>query len=353
MLSITPGVIPTDRNAELTRRKERRLRLASHVNRMYNQAVEEDDYSTMSPPGGAIGCFAAIGRRAQRLFGCRTRQSVGITEPAGENGMGNGVTVSSTNGQSSAVSQRSALSTALFGHRKGATASPTTRLQLAQQSITERTITLEQRSSEMRTLAQTQIKEGAKAAALRSLRRSKQLAAQAQKLANASMAVERQADMLEEAGLQQEVAKALQAGVKDIRKVQSAMKTVENISDDAATMADDVDEINSLLAQLADTGADASNIDDEELLAELQEMTGPEDPPNDKKDVKAADLVEAKETNTETSNVSELHEAVLQMPSAPHTAIELSDNTIKDVSTKASKGARGEEKLSLLASQST
>ena len=170
-----------------------------------------------------------------------------------------------------ATSKAATFTSAFFGQRKVAS-TPAQRLQVAQQSISERTVSLEQRAKEMREQAQAQVKAGAKQAALRSLRRSKQLEAQAQNLAKASMAVERQADMLEEAGLQQEVARALQAGVKDIKKVQTAMKTVESISDDAASMADDVDEINQLLSQLADTGADAATIDEDDLIAELDDM---------------------------------------------------------------------------------
>lgn len=175
-----------------------------------------------------------------------------------------------------AVVKTATFTSALFGQRKSAS-TPAHRLQVAQQSIAERTVSLEQRAKEMREQAQAQVKAGAKQAALRSLRRSKQLEAQAQNLAKASMAVERQADMLEEAGLQQEVARALQAGVKDIKKVQTAMKTVESISDDAASMADDVDEINQLLSQLADTGADAANIDEDDLMAELDDMAQAEE----------------------------------------------------------------------------
>lgn len=344
MLRPSVATNPEDRMAEISRRKEKRLRIAAQVNRMYVRAVEEDDYSGMVPPGGALGCFAAIGRRVRRLFGCGTRESVGTKEPASETGMSGGMVVSSTGSQAQLTTQRSTITSALFGQRKTTSATPTARLQLAQQSIADRTIALEQRAADMRHQAQLQMKEGAKPAALRSLRRSKQLAAQAQNLAKASMAVERQADMLEEAGLQQEVAKALQAGVKDIKKVQSAMKTVESISDDASAMADDVDEINALLAQLADTGADASSIDDDELLAELQEMTGPIDPPA------PLPMAQAASDQTDgTEEASKFEQVVQSMPAVPQTEPEGPAAIVPGVAPGASPSAnRREEKQSLL-----
>ena len=128
------------------------------------------------------------------------------------------------------------------------------------------------RAEASRKEAATLVTSGNKAGAMRALKRSKQLQSQASNLANASMAIERQSDMLEEAGLQQEVAKALQAGVKDMKKVQNAMKTVESISDTAITMCDDVEEINTLLSQLVNTG-DAATIDEDDLLAELESMS--------------------------------------------------------------------------------
>ena len=268
------------RSVELSMRRERRHKIASVANKLYADASDVYDRSIGEQPAGMKGCLVGLGRRVRRGLGCMpTRQRLADEDllVASSKQSTSGLQTAREMGQqgktaaSMGTMKGRTFASAFFGQRK-AISTPAQRLQLAQQSISERTMSLEQRAQEMRAQAQEQVKAGSKQAALRSLRRSKQLEAQAQNLAKASIAVERQADMLEEAGLQQEVAHALQAGVKDMKKVQTAMKTVETISDDAAAMADDVDEINQLLSQLADTGADLANIDDDDLMAELDDM---------------------------------------------------------------------------------
>lgn len=261
-----------ERGVELSARRQRRQIIASVATKLYAEASDVYDRSIGEDKRGMEGCLVGLGRRVRRGLGCMPSRQRLVDEDLLVK-----KTLQTATKQVASGAKTSTFTSALFGQRKSAL-TPALRLQVAQQSISERTVGLEERAQEMREQAQTQVRAGAKQAALRSLRRSKQLEAQAQNLAKASMAVERQADMLEEAGLQQEVAHALQAGVKDIKKVQTAMKTVESISDDAATMADDVDEINQLLSQLADTGADAANIDDDDLLAELDDMAQEETP---------------------------------------------------------------------------
>ena len=287
------GASEDDRSVELSVRRQRRQKIASVVTKMYADASDVYDRSIGEETRGVGGCLVGLGRRVRRGLGCMpSRQRLVdedlLVQPAASS------------------AKTSTLTSAFFGQRKSAS-TPALRLQVAQQSISERTVSLEQRAKDMREQAQAQVKTGAKQAALRSLRRSKQLEAQAQNLAKASMAVERQADMLEEAGLQQEVAKALQAGVKDIKKVQTAMKTVESISDDAATMADDVDEINQLLSQLADTGADAASIDDDDLLAELNDME--QNPP--------AEAVQTLQTEPQVVSKSAIAEPIAEPVATP------------------------------------
>jgi len=264
------SLVDDERSVELSARRQRRQKIASVATQLYAEASDVYDRSIGEDKGGIGGCFVGIGRRLRRGLGCAPRRQRLVDEDllVKSEAVGSSAAAPTT---AKAASKAATFTSAFFGQRKVAS-TPAQRLQVAQQSISERTVSLEQRAKEMREQAQAQVKAGAKQAALRSLRRSKQLEAQAQNLAKASMAVERQADMLEEAGLQQEVARALQAGVKDIKKVQTAMKTVESISDDAASMADDVDEINQLLSQLADTGADAASIDEDDLMAELDDM---------------------------------------------------------------------------------
>ena len=123
----------------------------------------------------------------------------------------------------------------------------------------------------MRSQASIAIQQNQKPTAIRLLRRSKQLESQAQALAKTSVAVERQADMLEEADLQQEVASALKVGVNNMKKASSALKTVESLADDAQELGDEIDDINNLLTQIGQTST-VEELDDDVLLAELMDM---------------------------------------------------------------------------------
>ena len=292
-------------------RKQERSRIANRVKQIYEGQSFDD---TVQEP---VGCLSVIGRRARRMFGCVPVQFSSVEASPARHSESGVVGETSASSAAQKGAQRSAMSVALFGKRRGEAAStPTQRLQMAQQSIDERCQALEMRAEASRKEAATLVTSGNKAGAMRALKRSKQLQSQASNLANASMAIERQSDMLEEAGLQQEVAKALQAGVKDMKKVQNAMKTVESISDTAITMCDDVEEINTLLSQLVNTG-DAATIDEDDLLAELESMS---------QEAGAADVTVAdpSQASTPTPLGSELAAttgesvAHLEFPTVPH-----------------------------------
>ena len=261
---------------ELARRTEARQRIRANVDHAFQAASTTDmvDVSFVEEPE-AVGCLSAIGRAARRMAGChRTTRSLNRPQPLSQDASAHAQAAVPTAATSigSVAASRSTIAQRLFGvQRAGAAATPAARLQAAHASISTRTMELEQRAADMRRQAKEAARSGSKAAALRLLRRAKQIDAQASNMSNAAVAVERQADMLEEAGLQQEVAKALQAGVKDIKQVQKAMKVVESASDAVHDMADDVDEINQLLSSLGESSASVV-IDDDELKEELELM---------------------------------------------------------------------------------
>lgn len=262
---------------ELARRTEARQRIRANVDHAFHAASTADMVDvSFNEETEAVGCLSAIGRTARRMAGCyRTTHSLNRPQPLSQDGSAHAQASVPTAATSAATvsATRSTMSQRLFGvKRVGASVStPAARLQAAHASITTRTMELEQRAADMRQQAKAAAKSGSKAAALRMLRRAKQIDAQASNMSNAAVAVERQADMLEEAGLQQEVAKALQAGVKDIKQVQKAMKVVESASDSVHEMADDVDEINQLLSSLGENSASVT-IDEDELNEELELM---------------------------------------------------------------------------------
>jgi hypothetical protein len=310
-------------------RRRHRLEIAKHVR--YACAASTGAASpvegNVSTPDGAerreqdtarVGCLEAIGRWAVGRMRGMTRSN--STRPAHQAvGIGGscGVAVSECATATDRACVRKEVTratgfTSLFG-RPVAAKTPTGRLMAANASITARTEELEQRVAEHRQMATNLLKEGKKTAALRALKRSKQYEAQAANLAAASVAVQRQADMLEEADLQQEVAKALEQGVKENKKVKSAFSRIEAVADDAHEMSDNVDEVHQLLAGLAENLNETSSLDDDELLAELQQM------------------VEVESTGTEPRSVPTVKDAraegsteavrVQAFPSAPTTVI--------------------------------
>jgi len=112
---------------------------------------------------------------------------------------------------------------------------------------------------------------GQRSSAIRSFKRSKAFEKQAAALSDAATAVARQSDMLEDAGLQREVANALSAGVKGMRGAHLALKDVESVADKAADMRDVAEDVNTALASLTE-GYDDGCADDDDLLSELAGM---------------------------------------------------------------------------------
>lgn len=160
----------------------------------------------------------------------------------------------------------------LFGRSPGTSSSAAAHLARAAASLSQHVDDLERRAAHHRSMAAEQMKGGNKRGALAQLKRSKQLEAMAESKGKTISAVERQADMLEEAGLQTQVANALQAGVRDNKKLKKAMKNVESVTDDAEEFADTVAEVNETLAQLGSVGFNEIDEDDDELIEELNTM---------------------------------------------------------------------------------
>ena len=145
--------------------------------------------------------------------------------------------------------------------------------------------TLERRISEMdgrveasRVEAKSHFAAGKQSAALRALRRSKALAKQATALVAASNAIESQSDMLETAGLQREVADALSAGVRGMKKTHKALKDVEAVAEEAADVRDVSEDVQAALSQLGEAYEDNA-FDDDDLLGELAAMDQTPDSP--------------------------------------------------------------------------
>lgn len=245
------------RSAELSRRASFKQTLALSVDDALAKAAESSHERETTPSclSGiyrlATGC--TIWRRHQRLL------DIDVLAPE--------TRAAST----TFVSPRVDL--LFFGQRRtaGNTSTAATKLAEVGQSLDARIATVEEKAAASKVEAANLFAAGSKAAALRVLRRSKAHEKQAAALSDTAVAIERQSAMLEDAGLQQMVANAVQAGVKGMKKTAKALKDVESVVDEAAEMRDMSEDINSALAELGAAYEDPG-VNDDDLLGELEEM---------------------------------------------------------------------------------
>lgn len=116
---------------------------------------------------------------------------------------------------------------------------------------------------------------GKKTEALAALRRSKAIEKQLAASQTALESLEAQLLMLEDAKLQAEISSALAASTGDFkRKTKGLLKKTEKAVDDASEVKDLAEDVHSALGGLKQT-----EFDDDELLAELEEMEAPRKEP--------------------------------------------------------------------------
>ena len=248
------------RTAELTRRESFQKTLASSVDEAVAKAAEGGDARESAPScfGGLYRLVSscARGRRHRRLLDIDVPASAARTARAAGGALSsNGVGLS------------------LFGQRRsaGGTSTAATRLAEVGESLDARIAAVEAKAVASKAEATKLFAAGGKAAALRALRRSKAHEKQAAALSGTAVAIERQSAMLEDAGLQQQVANAMQAGVKGMKKTAKALKDVESVVDEASEMRDMSEDINAALSELG-AAYDDPGVDDDDLLGELEEM---------------------------------------------------------------------------------
>lgn len=115
---------------------------------------------------------------------------------------------------------------------------------------------------------------GNKQAALIQVKKKRHAEKQREGLLQTVLAVQAQADALEQADLQKEVAAALQATNKTFKK-KGLLKNAESAVEGAVETRDMSDELSVVMSELGGHG----DHDDDELLAELEAMVGEGEPP--------------------------------------------------------------------------
>ena len=180
--------------------------------------------------------------------------------------------VPTTEVSSSASSSKLKLS--LFGVSKQQR-SEATAIEAAMGKVQMRLADLEERARTHRSLALKDKQSGNTQDALRELKKAKSLDRQVETTRVALDALERQLDTLSDIGLQRELATALTSTSKSLKvKTKGLVALADDAVEVTQELADDAEDIQAAFDGLMPSNGGSSKIDDEELLAELNEMVG-------------------------------------------------------------------------------
>lgn len=201
---------------------------------------------------GGRGCVPWLGRVAARSLGLSARTRVATRELS-----------------ESGAAPRAAASGAsrIFGVRSSA-ADPARKLELAGEALGARVASLEARAQQHRAAAKAAMADGSRPQALRELKRAKALDKQHQASQSVLDSIEMQSDLLAQTAVQKEVAAALGATTKSLKKEKHLLAKAEDAVDGAVELRDIHDDLTSVMLGLGDSAGD----DDDQLLAELEEM---------------------------------------------------------------------------------
>jgi hypothetical protein len=129
---------------------------------------------------------------------------------------------------------------------------------------------LEQRAAESRSEAARLVKLGQKTAAMRALKKAKQLESSVAANSASLDAVEQQVDLLAQAAVQKTLTSALETTSKSMQKDKRMVARAEKAVDDVAEVKDMADDLNAAFVELANHGG--NDIDEDELAEELEAM---------------------------------------------------------------------------------
>ena len=172
-------------------------------------------------------------------------------------------------GRASAVAS-SSLVNRLVGVRKQSCGEEA-KLSEAAAAVAARVDSLKDRAEISRQRAISASQKGNKEEALRELRRAKGVEKQLATARTAQATLEKQMDLLEESVLQKELTAALKSTTSTIKlKSKGVLESAEVAIDGAQEASDEVADIAQVFEGLAPSG----DVDDDELLAELDELIG-------------------------------------------------------------------------------
>lgn len=302
--------------------------------------VVEDDGDVSQTECGGRGLCPMLGRRAARMLGLSRRAAVVATvEMDGATGAAGAQRLAATGD----------LQTALFG-KAAKKDSPTAKLEQAAAAIRSRHAALDARVGEARQAAVDAGKLGQKALAMREMKRMHQLQKQLASTQSVLDAIEAQSDMIEQTALQREVAAALGATAKSLKKDKKLLSKAEDAVDSAQEMRDLHDDISQVMGGLGEHAQ--HDFDDDDLMAELQSMIQADDaaPPPPTTAATATGRASDGADDEEAQRVQEAKAELERKHAAYEEAETLRQNLPEVPSTKASAKKRSSiEKRGLLA----
>ena len=176
--------------------------------------------------------------------------------------------------QGAPARQQTGVEAAVFGKR-GKVLSANARLDQAAESVEAHAAQLGERAALARERAKALAASGKRAEAMMALKRAKGLEKQAENAAATHAAIEAQKDLLDGQELQREIASALAASVATTKsKTKGLLTKTETAVDSMEEMRDAFEEVGQVLGGLQ-SGTD---VDDDELAAELDQMIALEVP---------------------------------------------------------------------------
>ena len=265
---VAPTTVFEKAEAQKAMREEQR-RIGAAIDRLAAQSAAEQE--AMVTGCGGQGVVCAIVRTLGRWLGIHRRVESQSTEQMMSAADARSAAASSGSAAGSVSTSRISAGSAsrVFGVARQK-ADPSVKLEQAASAMRGRVTALEQRAEEARVAAARAMRAKQKGVAMRELKRAKALEAQAASTQSALDALEAQSDMLEQTALQREVAAAIGATAKTLKKDKKLLSKAEDAVDAAGELRDLHADITSVMGELGDQSK--YDYDDDELMAELNGM---------------------------------------------------------------------------------
>lgn len=261
--------------------------------------------------------------------------------------------------ETSSSTSSSKLKLSLFGVSK-AQRSEATAIEAAMAKVQARLADLEERAKTHRTLALKDKQCGNMQDALRELKKAKSLDKQVEQTRVALDALERQLDTLSDIGLQRELATALTSTSKSLKgKTKGMVELADGAVEMTQELQDDAEDIQAAFEGLVPANG-SSKYNDEDLLAELNEMVGLQSVPepdmhpsaNDAQSRVHCPIARKKQSGRAVSGSSD-DENTSSFPSAPTGGIALAADEVgaSVPSVRNGKAKVREERTTLMSAQ--